>query len=221
MGSGGLIILDETACMVDIARYFMDFCARESCGKCAPCRIGTRRMLEILERICAGEGKPEDLDKLETLAVQVKQNSLCGLGQTASNPVLSTLRYFREEYMEHIALKQCRASVCPALMESPCSHACPAGIDIPDYLTLAAEERYAEALAVVQMRNPLASVCGRVCDHPCEQRCRRTDVDEPLGIRDIKRHITDTVAAPWRPPEAWTGHETQRRVAVVGAGPRK
>lgn len=219
MGSGGLIILDENTCMVDIARYFMDFCAKESCGKCAPCRIGTTRMLEILQGICAGEGQPQDLDKLEALAFQVKKNSLCGLGQTAANPVLSTLRHFREEYMEHIALKQCRASVCPGLVESPCSHACPAGVDVPDYLTLAAEDRYAEALAVVQMRNPLASVCGRVCDHPCEHRCRRSDMDEPLGIRDIKRYVTDAVAAPWRPPEPWSGHETRQRVAVVGAGP--
>ncbi|OGV65835.1 MAG: hypothetical protein A2498_09850 [Lentisphaerae bacterium RIFOXYC12_FULL_60_16] len=219
MGSGGLIILDENTCMVDIARYFMDFCAKESCGKCAPCRIGTTRMLEILQRICAGEGQPQDVDKLEALAYQVKKNSLCGLGQTAANPVLSTLRHFREEYMEHIALKQCRASVCSGLMESPCSHACPAGVDVPDYLTLAAEDRYAEALAVVQMRNPLASVCGRVCDHPCEHRCRRGDMDEPLGIRDIKRFVTDTVAAPWRPPEPWSERETQRRVAVIGAGP--
>ncbi len=219
MGSGGLIILDENTCMVDIARYFMDFCAKESCGKCPPCRIGTTRMLEILQRICAGKGELSDLDKLEALAYQVKKNSLCGLGQTAANPVLSTLRHFREEYMEHIALKQCRASACPGLVESPCSHACPAGVDVPDYLTLAAEDRYTEALAVIQMRNPLVSVCGRVCDHPCEHRCRRTDIDEPLSIRDIKRHITDTVAAPWRAPEQWTVSETKQKVAVVGAGP--
>jgi len=219
MGSGGLIILDETTCMVDIARYFMDFCAKESCGKCPPCRIGTKRMLEILERICAGQGQPEDVDRLEILANQVKKNALCGLGQTAPNPVLSTLRHFREEYLEHITLKHCRASACPALVEAPCLHACPAGVDVPDYLTLAAQERYAEALAVVQMRNPFASVCGRVCDRKCERYCRRTDLDEPLGIRDIKRYVTDAVAAPWRPPEPWSQRQTPHRVAVVGAGP--
>jgi NADH-quinone oxidoreductase subunit F len=219
MGSGGLIVLDDATCMVDIARYFMDFCSKESCGKCPPCRIGTARMLEILERICAGKGRLEDLGKLEELALQVRKNSLCGLGQTAPNPVLSTLRHFRDEYIEHVLLKQCRSAVCPALVDAPCKHSCPAGVDVPDYLTLAAEERYGEALAVVQMRNPFASVCGRVCDHPCEKACRRTDLDQPLGIRDIKRVITDTVAAPWRPPEAWTGQTTKHRVAVVGAGP--
>ncbi len=106
MGSGGLIILDETVCMVEIARYFMEFCVKESCGKCPPCRIGTTRMLDILERICAGRGEMKDIPKLEELALQVKKNSLCGLGQTAPNPVLSTLRHFKDEYTERIKLKK-------------------------------------------------------------------------------------------------------------------
>jgi len=106
MGSGGLIILDETVCMVEIARYFMEFCVKESCGKCPPCRIGTTRMLDILERICAGRGEMKDIPKLEELALQVKKNSLCGLGQTAPNPVLSTLRHFKNEYTERIKLKK-------------------------------------------------------------------------------------------------------------------
>jgi len=106
MGSGGLIILDETVCMVEIARYFMEFCVKESCGKCPPCRIGTTRMLDILERICAGRGEIKDIPKLEELALQVKNNSLCGLGQTAPNPVLSTLRHFKDEYTERIKSKK-------------------------------------------------------------------------------------------------------------------
>ncbi|MCQ9207814.1 MAG: NADH-quinone oxidoreductase subunit NuoF [Omnitrophica bacterium] len=106
MGSGGLIILDETVCMVEIARYFMEFCVKESCGKCPPCRIGTTRMLDILERICGGKAEMKDIPRLEELALQVKKNSLCGLGQTAPNPVLSTLRHFRDEYIERIKLKK-------------------------------------------------------------------------------------------------------------------
>jgi len=106
MGSGGLIILDETVCMVDLARYFMEFCVKESCGKCPPCRIGTTRMLDILKRICGGTGEKKDIPKLEELALQVKKNSLCGLGQTAPNPVLSTLRHFRDEYIERIKSKK-------------------------------------------------------------------------------------------------------------------
>ncbi len=115
MGSGGMIVLDETTCMVDVARYFLDFTQLESCGKCTFCRIGTRRMLEVLSRICEGNGVPEDLALLEELAVQVKDTSLCGLGQTAPNPVLTTLRYFREEYEEHINDKKCRAGKCANL----------------------------------------------------------------------------------------------------------
>ncbi len=115
MGSGGMIVLDEDNCMVDIARFFLSFTQTESCGKCTPCRVGTRAMLGILEKICTGKGEPEDIERLEILAQTVKQGSLCGLGQTAPNPVLSTLRYFRREYEEHIKAKECRAFVCSAL----------------------------------------------------------------------------------------------------------
>ena len=115
MGSGGLVVMDDRDCMVDVARYFLEFTQHESCGKCTFCRIGTRRMLDILERICAGDGKPSDLDKLEQLAVTVKQGGLCGLGQTAPNPVLSTLRYFRDEYEAHLE-GNCPAGKCRALI---------------------------------------------------------------------------------------------------------
>ena len=116
VGSGGMIIMDEDNCMVDIAKFFLEFTVDESCGKCTPCRIGTRRMLEILTRITEGNGTMEDLDKLEELCVFVKENSLCGLGQTAPNPVLSTLRYFRDEYIAHIVDKRCPAGVCKNLL---------------------------------------------------------------------------------------------------------
>jgi NADH-quinone oxidoreductase subunit F len=116
MGSGGMIVMDEDTCMVDIALYFLRFTQQESCGKCAPCRIGTRQMAEILARIAAGEGSPEDIRKLEELAWTVKQGSLCGLGQTAPNPVLSTLRYFRDEYEAHIVDRSCPARVCKNLV---------------------------------------------------------------------------------------------------------
>lgn len=116
MGSGGMIVMDETTCMVDMARFFLDFTQKESCGKCTHCRIGTKRMLEILERICNGEGKDEDLETLEELALNVKEGSLCGLGQTAPNPVLTTLKYFRHEYEAHIKDKKCPARQCKALI---------------------------------------------------------------------------------------------------------
>lgn len=116
MGSGGLIVMDDSNCMVDIAKFFLDFTVYESCGKCSPCRIGTRRMQEILEKIIAGKATLEDLDKLEELAHYIKENSLCGLGQTAPNPVLATLKFFRDEYIAHIVDKKCPAGVCKALL---------------------------------------------------------------------------------------------------------
>jgi len=138
MGSGGLIVMDEDTCMVDIARFFLDFTVDESCGKCAPCRIGTRRLLELLDKIIAGNGELEDLDRLEELCNYIKSASLCGLGQTAPNPVLSTLRYFRDEYVAHVVDKKCPAGVCKNLLRyviledkckgcTACSRVCPVG----------------------------------------------------------------------------------------------
>ena len=117
MGSGGLIVMDEDTCMVDLARFFLDFTVDESCGKCTPCRVGTKRLLEILDKIIAGNGEMEDLDRLEELSNYIKSASLCGLGQTAPNPVLSTLRYFRDEYIAHIVDKKCPAGVCKSLLQ--------------------------------------------------------------------------------------------------------
>jgi NADH:ubiquinone oxidoreductase subunit F (NADH-binding)/Pyruvate/2-oxoacid:ferredoxin oxidoreductase delta subunit len=138
MGSGGLVVMDEGTCMVDVARFFLDFTRAESCGKCTPCREGIQRMREILQRISEGKGKMEDLDNLELLAKNIKDTALCGLGQTCPNPVLSTLRYFRDEYEAHIKDKKCPAGVCQALLTyyiepdlcrgcTACSRVCPAG----------------------------------------------------------------------------------------------
>ena len=116
MGSGGLIVMDEDTCMVDIAKFFLQFTVDESCGKCTPCRVGTKRLLELLEKITDGRGTLEDIDKMEELCYYIKENALCGLGQTAPNPVLSTLRYFRDEYVEHVVNKRCPAGVCKKLI---------------------------------------------------------------------------------------------------------
>jgi len=116
MGSGGMIIVDEDTCMVDLAKFFLEFVQEESCGKCAPCRVGTKRMLEIMERIIAGNGREGDIELLEELSHGIKNSALCGLGQTAPNPVMSTLRYFRHEYEAHIRDKKCPAGACQALL---------------------------------------------------------------------------------------------------------
>ena len=116
MGSGGLIVMDEDDCMVDIAKFFLKFTVDESCGKCTPCRVGTRRLLEILEKITSGKGTMEDLDRMVKLSNYIKENSLCGLGQTAPNPVLSTYERFKDEYIAHVADKKCPAGVCKDLV---------------------------------------------------------------------------------------------------------
>ena len=136
MGSGGMIVLDEDNCMVDVARFYMEFIVDESCGKCTPCRVGTKRLLEMLTKITKGEGTLEMLDEMEKLCYEIKDTALCGLGQTAPNPILSTLSHFREEYIEHIVNKRCPAGVCKALLTysidpticrkcSLCSRKCP------------------------------------------------------------------------------------------------
>ena len=216
MGSGGMIVMNEDSCAVDMARFFMDFCQDESCGKCTPCREGTKRMLQILTNITQGKGKEGDIELLEEMAPIIKDASLCGLGQTAPNPVLSTIRYFRKEYEDHIRNHRCDAAVCTALFKSPCQHTCPIGMDIPSYITLIRVNRMEDAYKVLLRTNPFPSVCGRVCDHKCQTKCRRGKMDEPIAIKFLKRFITDNAPRPKTEPVPVTRNE---KIAVVGAGP--
>jgi len=220
MGSGGFVVMDQDTCMVDLAKFFLEFVQSESCGKCAPCRIGTKRMLEILHRISQGEGKVEDIETLEELGNAIKESALCGLGQSAPNPVLSTIKYFREEYEAHIIDKKCPASVCAALFTAPCQNTCPANVDVPMYVDLIAQGRFAEAYEEILRENPLPVVCGRVCNHPCESRCRRSQLDEPIAIRDLKRFASDyAVSLNGARPKPSVKPPTGKKVAIVGAGP--
>ncbi|HHY47065.1 MAG TPA: NADH-quinone oxidoreductase subunit NuoF, partial [Firmicutes bacterium] len=218
MGSGGLIVMDEDTCMVDLARFFLEFTQDESCGKCAPCRIGTKRMLEILTRITRGQGREGDVERLIKLGQWIKETALCGLGQTAPNPVLTTIRYFRDEYDAHIRDRKCPASVCASLFESACQNACPADVDVPRYISLIRQKRYAEAVALIKEKNPFPAVCGRVCTHPCEQKCRRAQIDEPIAICALKRFAADWEAMHPLPPELPVRRK-DTKVAVIGSGP--
>jgi NADH-quinone oxidoreductase subunit F len=219
MGSGGLIVMDEDTCMVDMARFFLDFVQDESCGKCPPCRIGTKRMLEIVNRICDGHGVEGDIERLEELGRIIRETSLCGLGQTAPNPVLSTIRYFRAEYEAHIREKRCPAGVCPNLVRAPCQSACPANVDVPGFIALVSEKRIAEALRLHRERNPFAAVCARVCFHTCEDKCRRGLVDEALSIRGVKRFMVDEEVTTQLPEVRPNATNATRKIAIVGAGP--
>jgi NADH-quinone oxidoreductase subunit F len=219
MGSGGLIAMNEDTCMVDTARFFMDFIQDESCGKCVACRLGTKRMLEILERITEGEGQPGDIELLIELGETIKETAMCGLGQTAPNPVLSAIKYFREEFEEHVNDKFCRAGVCSNLFISPCENACPAGVNVPGYLGLVAAGRIMDAYSLIRQENPFPAICGRICTHPCEQKCRRSAVDASLAICDIKRFIADYAHKNEMPyANDIVFPKNGKKVAIIGGG---
>jgi len=221
MGSGGMIVMDENTCMVDVAKYFMNFLKDESCGKCLTCRKGTQRMHEILDDISRGKGTLEQLNLLEQLAHVVKDTTMCGLGQTASNPVLSTLRYFRNEYERHVVDKRCDAFVCHDLVGVACQAACPLGTEAWRYIALLEKGEYEQAYKVIRDSNPFPSVCARACDRKCEQRCNiGTSGGEPIAIRALKRFVTDRVdPSVYKPARVLREGNDVSRVAVVGAGP--
>lgn len=221
VGSGGLIVMDEDTCMVDTARFYMDFIQEESCGKCTACRIGTKRMLEILERITTGRGMDGDIEVLQELGSIIKDSAMCGLGQTAPNPVLSTIRFFRNEYEEHIYAKHCRASICADMFSSPCENTCPAGINIPGYMSLIATGDYVGAARIMMRDNPFPGICGRVCTHPCEYHCRRATVDEAMNICELKRFATDWAYNLGFPSDEdlKPSASLDKKVAIVGGGP--
>jgi len=219
MGSGGMVVMDENNCMVEIARFFLSFTQSESCGKCAPCRLGTTQLLEILTRITSGEGRMEDIDTIRDLGDTMSEASLCGLGQASPKPALSTLKYFLKEFEDHIQEHRCAGAVCDSMVISACQHACPAGIDVPNYVAAVAEGDYEKSVEIIRERNPFPAVCGRICIHPCEYKCRRGELDQPVAIRALKRLASDWYfnnIGPQRDPFAVTRKE---KVAVVGAGP--
>ncbi|MBN1367814.1 MAG: FAD-dependent oxidoreductase [Dehalococcoidales bacterium] len=219
MGSGGVVIMDESSCMVDVAKFFLQFTREESCGKCAPCRAGIPQLLEILEKISRGEAEMADLDTLTDLAEMVTSASLCGLGQTSANPILTTLRHFREEYEAHIIDKKCPAAVCRGLFKAPCQHTCPVELDIPGYVSFIKEGKFTEAYTLIKQRNPLPAICGRVCHHPCESKCNRNQVDEAVAIRDLKRFAADFVFDNNIKIQQKTQDKKAEKIAVIGAGP--
>ena len=225
MGSGGMVVMDEDNCMVDVARYFIEFTHSESCGKCVPCRVGLDKALRILNAITEGRGTSEHLETLDELARMIRACSLCGLGQSAPNPVLTTIRHFRDEYQDHILTRRCRAGVCQELAVSPCENSCPLRMNIPRFLELFQEGRIEDAFISVLLDNPLPASTGRVCQHPCDNRCRRQSFDEVVNMREVHRYIADSVYSSelFEPMVQRTlAHKlapTGRRIAIAGAGP--
>ncbi len=224
MGSGGMIVVDEDTCMVEFAKYFLTFASAESCGKCVPCRIGGQRLLEVLTRITEGKGTHYDVELIKEISRNMREASLCQLGQLTPSPVMASLRFFEQEFIAHVEDKLCSAGQCKALVRAKCINACPAGVESPAYLALVAQGHYAEGLAIHRQRNPFALICGRVCPAFCEHKCRRGEIDEPISIRLIKRFMADQeYDHDWTPeklvPEEESKANSSKRIAVVGAGP--
>ena len=225
MGSGGMVVMDQDNCMVDVARYFVEMTYGESCGKCTPCREGLAQSLVLMNKITRGEATMEDLDTLERLAYVIRDSSLCALGQTSSNPVLSTLRYFRDEYEKHIIQKRCKAGVCESLFMALCENSCPMHMNIPGYLQLLKEGRIEEAFELTLRDNPLPGTVGRICYFHCQMRCRRDMVDDPVSQGDIHRYLADTMYKMGKEREIYQRlikeklSPTGKKIAIVGAGP--
>jgi NADH-quinone oxidoreductase subunit F len=224
MGSGGMIVVDDDTCMVELAKYFLTFATAESCGKCVPCRIGGQRLLEILTRITEGEGTRKDLETIRELSAHMSSSSLCGLGQRTAGPVMSVLRFFEQEMFAHIDEQICPSGQCKKLVRAKCVNTCPAGVDTPAYLALIAQGRYAEGLAIHRERNPFPIICGRACPAFCETKCRRAELDQPIAIRMTKRFMAEHESQqPWTPEPLGTPEQRQvaagKKVAVIGSGP--
>ncbi len=225
MGSGGMVVMDQDNCMVDVARYFISFTASESCGKCTPCREGTAQMLNILQGVADGEASEQDLKTLEALALSVKDSALCGLGQTAANPVLTTLKYFRDEYIQHIKAKRCPAGICENLYVALCESSCPLHMNIPGYLQLLKENRIEDAFELTLRENPLPGSLGRICHFHCRMRCRRDMLDEPVSQGEIHRYLADSMYKMGREKSIYNRlikeklPPTGKKIAIVGAGP--
>jgi len=219
MGSGGMVVLDENSCTVDMAKYFLEFTRDESCGKCVSCREGSIALREIIQRITEGQGREEDLELLEDLCTAIENASQCGLGQTLPKPVLSTLQNFRAEYIDHITYKRCSGLVCKQIISSACQYTCPLSQDVPCYVGLIAQGDFEAAIKMVRKENPLPLICGRVCTNPCELNCKAGDGSDPIAIRLLKRFLADYEYEHNLFLEEKPKAKRKEKVAIIGSGP--
>ena len=200
-------------CPVDMARAFLELCYAQTCGKCVPCRIGLRQLEYLIQDVLDGKATMETLKLMEETALSIMDSADCAIGYEAANMVYKGLIGYRDDYVEHIKNGRC---TCTTQQPVPCVSFCPAHVDIPGYIALVREGRYADAIRLIRKDNPFPTTCGFICDHPCEARCRRDMVDDAVNIRGLKRMAAD-FAGEVDPPEC--APSTGKRVAVVGGGP--
>lgn len=200
-------------CPVDLARAFLELCYAQTCGKCVPCRIGLKQLMFLIQDVLDGKATMDTLKLMEETALAVMEAADCAIGYEAANMVYKGLTGYRDEYVEHVKHGRC---TCVASQPVPCVTLCPAHVDIPGYIALVREGRYADAVRLIRKDNPFPSVCGLVCEHPCESHCRRTIVDSPLNIRGIKRFAVDHAGEV---PVPHLAPPSGKKVAIVGGGP--
>lgn len=202
-------------CAITLLLSQLDASLLQTCGKCVPCRDGLPQLAEILRRIASCKAEPDDLEALKSLAEVIRDGSDCAIGWDAAQAVLDGIERFSDEFKSHIEAHACQKGISQSV---PCETFCPAHVDVPGYIALAGEGRFAEAVALIRKDNPFPTACGFVCEHPCEKRCRRTLIDAPINIRGIKKYAVDGAAADTVPvPKALP--PTGRTIAVIGAGP--
>ena len=199
-------------CPVELTSAFLKLCLAQSCGKCVPCRIGLDRLAALLDQLLDGQGSQADLDTILRTAQSIVDSADCAIGFEAAQMVLDGYVAFQDDYLAHVTQGSCTAH----FKSVPCVELCPAHVDVPGYISLVGEERYDDAIRLIRKDNPFPSVCGLVCEHPCETHCRRTIVDSPLNIRGIKRFAVDHAGEVPAPPRAPSSGKT---VAIVGGGP--
>ena len=200
-------------CPVDMALNFLQMCHAQSCGKCVPCRIGLGQLANLMRDILDGKGKMQDLETMRETAEIIEATASCAIGTHAARLVLTGLKGFRDDYIEHIKNHRCLGNMEQPV---PCVALCPANVDIPGYIALIREGRPADAVRLIRKDNPFPVACAYVCEHPCEARCRRTMLDEPINIRGLKRYAVDTAGDV---PQPECAPSTGKRIAVVGGGP--
>ena len=200
-------------CPVDLASSFLKLCHAQSCGKCVPCRVGLGQLQKLMEQVLDGQADLSVIDLIEKTARNIFYSADCAIGYEAARMVLKGIRGFRDDFEEHVLRGRCKFELNQPV---PCVSQCPAGVDIPGYVALVAEGRYGDAVRLIRKDNPLPAVCGLICEHPCEVRCRRTMVDDPVNIRGLKRFAVDHAGdVPLPVPAVATG----KKVAVIGGGP--
>jgi formate dehydrogenase beta subunit len=220
IGWDGIVIRDPEVNLVDLIRAYLEAVQDESCGKCTPCRVGTRIMATIMNRIAEGQGKAEDLERLRYLGETIQKSSKCNLGQTGPKPVLDAIDHFEDQFSGAIQLqKKTPRQEYKVKVTAPCESACPSHLPITRYIELIKEGRFEESLDAIREKTCLAGVLGRVCVRPCEDNCRRQNVDEPISIKWLKRFVADYELEKRKEP--WTKKEGGRpeKVAIIGAGP--